>query len=124
SNASQPHTFTLKDNQGKTVRPLQNNSEMLDKLKSDGWVAREFITIPNGAGDQMNAWIMKPKNFDPNKKYPLFMYQYSGPGSQQVTNSWDGGNGLWFSHLVQQGYIVACVDGRGTGGRSEEHTSE
>ncbi len=117
SNASQPHTFTLKDNQGKTVRPLQNNSEMLDKLKSDGWVAREFITIPNEAGDQMNAWIMKPKNFDPNKKYPLFMYQYSGPGSQQVTNSWDGGNGLWFSHLVQQGYIVACVDGRGTGGK-------
>lgn len=45
------------------------------------------------------------------------MYQYSGPGSQQVTNSWDGGNGLWFSHLVQQGYIVACVDGRGTGGK-------
>jgi Dipeptidyl aminopeptidases/acylaminoacyl-peptidases len=78
-------------------------------------VTKEFFTIPNEAGDQMNAWIMKPKNFDPNKKYPLFMYQYSGPGSQTVANSWDAGNGLWFNHLVQKGYIVACVDGRGTG---------
>ncbi|MDO4225299.1 MAG: S9 family peptidase, partial [Bergeyella zoohelcum] len=53
--------------------------------------------------------------------YPLFMFQYSGPGSQQVTNSWDGGNALWFNHLVQQGYIVACVDGRGTGGKGTKY---
>jgi dipeptidyl-peptidase-4 len=63
----------------------------------------------------MNAWIIKPKNFDKNKKYPLFMFQYSGPGSQQVANSWDNGNGIWFEMLAQKGYIVACVDGRGTG---------
>lgn len=117
STAQRPHTYVLKDNSGKTVKELQNNNEMLGKLQADNWVAREYITVPNEVGDQMNAYILKPKNFDPNKKYPLFMFQYSGPGSQSVTNSWDGGNGIWFNHLVQQGYIVACVDGRGTGGK-------
>ncbi|KFF27301.1 S9 family peptidase [Chryseobacterium vrystaatense] len=115
STASKPYTFVLKDGNGKTVKELQNNNDQLQKLKADNFSEKEFITIPNGAGDQMNAWIIKPKNFDPNKKYPLFMFQYSGPGSQQVANSWDTGNTLWFNHLVQKGYIVACVDGRGTG---------
>mgnify|MGYP002078646888 FL=1 len=115
SSAKKPYTFVLKDGNGKTVKELQNNNEQLKKLEADNFVTKEFFTIPNEAGDQMNAWIMKPKNFDPNKKYPLFMYQYSGPGSQTVANSWDAGNGLWFNHLVQKGYIVACVDGRGTG---------
>jgi dipeptidyl-peptidase-4 len=115
STASKPYTFVLKDGNGKVVKELQNNNDQLQKLKTDNFIEKEFITIPNEAGDQMNAWIMKPKNFDKNKKYPLFMYQYSGPGSQQVTNSWDNGNALWFNHLVQKGYIVACVDGRGTG---------
>ncbi|HCA07130.1 S9 family peptidase [Chryseobacterium sp.] len=115
STASKPYTFVLKDGNGKTVKELQNNNDQLQKLKADNFSEKEFITIPNDAGDQMNAWIIKPKNFDPNKKYPLFMFQYSGPGSQQVANSWDTGNTLWFNHLVQKGYIVACVDGRGTG---------
>lgn len=117
SSSNTPAVYTLKDGNGKTIRELQNNNELLTKLKNDGWVDREYITIPNEVGDQMNAYIIKPKNFDPNKKYPLFMFQYSGPGSQSVTNSFDQGNGLWFNHLVQQGYIVACVDGRGTGGK-------
>lgn len=115
STASKPYTFVLKDGNGKVVKELQNNNEQLQKLKADNFVEKEFFTIPNESGDQMNAWIMKPKNFDKNKKYPLFMYQYSGPGSQQVSNSWDNGNAIWFNHLVQKGYIVACVDGRGTG---------
>ncbi|AZA93965.1 Prolyl tripeptidyl peptidase precursor [Chryseobacterium nakagawai] len=115
STAAKPHTYVLKDGNGKTVKELQNNNDQLQKLKADNFVEKEFITIPNAVGDQMNAWIMKPKNFDPNKKYPLFMFQYSGPGSQQVANSWDNGNTMWFNHLVQKGYIVACVDGRGTG---------
>ncbi|WP_347216792.1 S9 family peptidase [Chryseobacterium sp.] len=115
STAAKPHTYVLKDGNGKTVKELQNNNDQLQKLKADNFVEKEFITIPNAVGDQMNAWVMKPKNFDPNKKYPLFMFQYSGPGSQQVANSWDNGNAMWFNHLVQKGYIVACVDGRGTG---------
>ena len=115
SSAEKPYTYVLKDGNGKVLKELQNNEDQLKKLQADNLVTKEFFTIPNEAGDQMNAWIMKPKDFDPSKKYPLFMFQYSGPGSQQVTNSWDTGNGLWFNHLVQQGYIVACVDGRGTG---------
>lgn len=115
STANKPYVYTLKDGSGKSLKELQNNDALLSKLTADNIATREFITIPNEAGDQMNAYIIKPKNFDPNKKYPLFMYQYSGPGSQSVSNSWDGGNGLWFNHLVQKGYIVACVDGRGTG---------
>lgn len=115
SSAKQPYTYVLKDGNGKTVKELQNNYEQWKKLQADNFSTREFFTIPNENGDQMNAWIMKPKNFDKNKKYPLFMYQYSGPSSQQVSNTFDTGNGLWFSHLVQKGYIVACVDGRGTG---------
>lgn len=115
STASKPNTFVLKDGNGKAIKELQNNNEQLQKLKADQFVEKEFMTIPNEVGDQMNAWIMKPKNFDKNKKYPLFMFQYSGPGSQQVANSWDNGNAIWFNHLVQKGYIVVCVDGRGTG---------
>lgn len=115
STAAKPYTYVLKDGNGKTVKELQNNNDQLQKLKADNFTEKEFITIPNAVGDQMNAWVMKPKNFDPNKKYPLFMFQYSGPGSQQVANSWDNGNAMWFNHLVQKGYIVACVDGRGTG---------
>lgn len=115
SSATKPYTYVLKDQNGKTLKELQNNADQLKKLEVDNWVPKEFFTVPNEVGDQMNAWMMKPKNFDPSKKYPLFMFQYSGPGSQQVSNSWDMGNGLWFNHLVQQGYIVVCVDGRGTG---------
>ena len=115
ASASKPYTYVLKDGSGKLVKELQNNEEQKQKMLADGYITKEFFTIPNESGDQMNAWIMKPKNFDKNKKYPLFMYQYSGPGSQQVSNTWDTGNSLWFAHLVQKGYIVACVDGRGTG---------
>ncbi|MBD3904842.1 S9 family peptidase [Chryseobacterium sp. Ch-15] len=115
STAAKPYTFVLKDGNGKQLKELQNNDDQLKKLQADQFAVKEFITIPNAAGDQMNAWIIKPKNFDPNKKYPLFMFQYSGPGSQQVSNSWDNGNALWFEMLAQKGYIIACVDGRGTG---------
>lgn len=121
SSAQKPYTFTLKDGFGKTLKELQNNTAQLQKLQADQMVVKEFFTIPNEAGDQMNAYIMKPKDFDPNKKYPLFMFQYSGPGSQQVSNSWDQGNGIWFSMLVQKGYIVACVDGRGTGYKGSKY---
>lgn len=115
STSKVPHTYVLKDNNGKSLKELQNNKEQLDKLEADNFVPKEFFTIPNSVGDQMNAYIIKPKNFDKNKKYPVFMFQYSGPGSQQVSNSWDNGNGLWFNHLAQKGYLVVCVDGRGTG---------
>ena len=121
SSASKPYTYVLKDGNGKAVKELQNNNEQLEKLQKDNFVVKEFITIPNEVGDQMNAYVMKPKNMELGKKYPVFMFQYSGPGSQQVSNSWDQGNGFWFNHLVQQGYIVVCVDGRGTGHKGAKY---
>ena len=121
SSAEQPNTYTLRDFNGKTLRELQNNNSALKKLQSDGFVAKEFLQIPNKNGDQMNAWIIKPKDFSPNKKYPVLMYQYSGPGSQQVSNAWDGRNTIWFNLLAQKGYIVLCVDGRGTGYRGTKY---
>ena len=121
SSAEQPNTYTLRDFNGKTLRELQNNNSALKKLQSDGFVAKEFLQIPNKNGDQMNAWMIKPKDFSPNKKYPVLMYQYSGPGSQQVSNAWDGRNTIWFNLLAQKGYIVLCVDGRGTGYRGTKY---
>ena len=121
SSAEQPNTYTLRDFNGKTLRELQNNNSTLKKLQSDGFVTKEFFQIPNKNGDQMNAWMIKPKDFSPNKKYPVLMYQYSGPGSQQVSNAWDGRNTIWFNLLAQKGYIVLCVDGRGTGYRGTKY---
>ena len=121
SSAEQPNTYTLRDFNGKTLRELQNNNSALKKLQSDGFVAKEFFQIPNKNGDQMNAWMIKPKDFSPNKKYPVLMFQYSGPGSQQVSNAWDGRNTIWFNLLAQKGYIVLCVDGRGTGYRGTKY---
>ena len=121
SSAEQPNTYTLRDFNGKTLRELQNNNSALKKLQSDGLVTKEFFQIPNKNGDQMNAWMIKPKDFSPNKKYPVLMYQYSGPGSQQVSNAWDGRNTIWFNLLAQKGYIVLCVDGRGTGYRGTKY---
>ena len=121
SSAEQPNTYTLRDFNGKTLRELQNNNSALKKLQSDGLVTKEFFQIPNKNGDQMNAWMIKPKDFSPNKKYPVLMYQYSGPGSQQVSTAWDGRNTIWFNLLAQKGYIVLCVDGRGTGYRGTKY---
>jgi len=121
SSTEQPNTYTLRDFNGKTLRELQNNNSALKKLQSDGFVTKEFFQIPNKNGDQMNAWMIKPKDFSPNKKYPVLMYQYSGPGSQQVSNAWDGRNAIWFNLLAQKGYIVLCVDGRGTGYRGTKY---
>lgn len=121
SSAEQPNTYTLRDFNGKTLRELQNNNSALKKLQSDGFAAKEFFQIPNKNGDQMNAWMIKPKDFSPNKKYPVLMFQYSGPGSQQVSNAWDGRNTIWFNLLAQKGYIVLCVDGRGTGYRGTKY---
>ena len=121
SSAEQPNTYTLRDFNGKTLRELQNNISALKKLQSDGFVNKEFFQIPNKNGDQMNAWMIKPKDFSPNKKYPVLMFQYSGPGSQQVSNAWDGRNTIWFNLLAQKGYIVLCVDGRGTGYRGTKY---
>ena len=112
----QPTTYTLNEAKtGKEIQVIENNQALADKLKSYNLPAKEFFVLKTAKGNELNAWILKPKDFDPSKKYPVFMYQYSGPGSQQVNNDWNNSDDYWFLSLTQQGYIVACVDGRGTG---------
>ena len=98
----------------KIIRPIEDNADLKNKLSNYTLSTKEFSTIEIN-GNELNMWMIKPKDFDPNKKYPLLMYQYSGPGSQKVANSWNDTNDFWHQSLVQKGYIVACVDGRGTG---------
>ncbi|TDP03801.1 S9 family peptidase [Flavobacterium sp. 245] len=116
SSASQPTVYTLNDAKaGKEIQVIENNQALADKLKGYNLPSKEFFVLKTAKGNELNAWIMKPKDFDASKKYPVFMIQYSGPGSQQVVNGWGSSNEYWFMMLTQQGYIVACVDGRGTG---------
>jgi dipeptidyl-peptidase-4 len=115
SNAETPNVFTLhKAKTGKLLREIKNNEAVKNKLKGYKVSPKEFSTIAINGFD-LNMYTIKPLDFDPNKEYPMFMYQYSGPGSQNVSNSWGGSNDYWHQMLAQEGYIVVCVDGRGTG---------
>ena len=116
SSATEAPLYSLNLSQdGKQVQEIQNNTALTEKLKMYNIPTKEFFELTTEKGIKLNAWIFKPKDFDASKKYPVFMYQYSGPGSQQVNNSWLDTDDFWFMSLTQQGYIVACVDGRGTG---------
>lgn len=99
---------------GKIIRSIEDNTELKSKLAQYKISPKEFSTIEVN-GNQLNMWMIKPKDFDPNKKYPLLMFQYSGPGSQEVSNEWSDERDLWHQSLAQKGIIIACVDGRGTG---------
>ncbi len=116
SNTSTPSMHTLHNaKNGKVIRQIKNSKSLLQKLKGYKPLQdKEFSTI-NINGETLNMWIIKPANFDPTKTYPLLMYQYSGPGSQMVRNSWHNMNDFWYQILADQGYVIACVDGRGTG---------
>jgi dipeptidyl-peptidase 4 len=121
SSATKAPTFTLNDSKsGNVIKTIVSNEALEQKLAKYDVAPKEFTTITTEKGHTLNAWFIKPKDFDPNKKYPVFMYQYSGPGSQQVANQWNGTNDYWFMMLAQQGYIVACIDGRGTGFKGAE----
>lgn len=116
SSATQPTRYTLNEaKSGKQIQVIEDNATLASSLKKYDLPNKEFFVLKTEKGNELNAWIMKPKDFDATKKYPVFMYQYSGPGSQQVANQTNSGNDYWFMMLTQQGYIVACVDGRGTG---------
>lgn len=116
SSSSIPTRYSLNDSKtGNEVKVIEDNAALALKLKNYDLPAKEFFELTTEKGNKLNAWMIKPKDFDANKKYPVFMYQYSGPGSQEVANEWFNANDYWFMMLTQQGYIVACVDGRGTG---------
>ncbi|MFQ3238598.1 MAG: dipeptidyl-peptidase-4 [Olleya marilimosa] len=115
SSATTPYLYTLNDaNTGKVLKTIKDNKDLKETLKAYTISNKEFSTISVN-GNDLNMWMIKPANFDASKQYPLFMFQYSGPGSQQVANKWHSANDYWYQMLAQQGYIIACVDGRGTG---------
>jgi dipeptidyl-peptidase-4 len=115
TNTKTPYEFTLHDSKtGKLERNIKDNSELLEKEKAYEFSPKELSTIEIN-GNDLNMWMIKPSDFDPSKKYPLFMYQYSGPGSQQVSNTYFNSNDYWYQLLADEGYIIVCVDGRGTG---------
>ena len=117
SNSQTPTYVTLHDAKGKLIRVLKDNKALQEKVKEYGGVNKEFFTFKTSEGVELYGYMVKPPDFDPNKKYPVLMYQYSGPNSQTVVNRWGFG---WDMLLAQKGYITVCVDGRGTGGRGEE----
>ena len=119
SNANTPPIFTLHKADGSLIKTIEDNTEFQNKLEEYNISEKEFITIYTDNAD-LNAWIIKPPNFDDNKKYPLFMFLYGGPGSQKVLNRYEGNNFYWYQMLAQKGYVIACVDNRGTGGKGAE----
>nr|WP_034256335.1 S9 family peptidase [Arenibacter latericius] len=120
SSATTPPEFTLhRASNGNKIKDILDNRNLLVKLQDYNLSPKEFSTIEVN-GNELNMWMIKPTNFDANKKYPMFMTQYSGPGSQSVSNSWMGSNDYWYQMLADEGYIVVCVDGRGTGFKGAE----
>jgi len=115
SSATTPPEYTLNSSKsGDVIKAIKDNGKLTEILSNYNISKKAFSTIQIN-GNDLNMWMIKPADFDPSKSYPLLMYQYSGPGSQQVANTWHSANDYWYQHLAQQGYIVACIDGRGTG---------
>ena len=115
SSATTPPVYTLhKAQTGKELKKIKDNQALLEKLEAYAISPKEFSTLAIN-GNDLNMWMIKPQDFDATKKYPLLMFQYSGPGSQSVANRWMSSNDYWYQMLAAEGYIIACVDGRGTG---------
>ena len=120
SDAITPPKYQLrKTSNAKVIRTVLENTSLKQQITALGLPKKEFNTLMVN-GNELNMWMLKPKDFDPNKQYPLLMFQYSGPGSQQVANRWTSQRDLWHYLLTQKGVIVACVDGRGTGFRGSD----
>lgn len=118
SNANTPPVYTLCNNKGKIIRTLEKNESLLNKVKEYNFVKKEFFEFKNPDGITLMGFMVKPVNFDSAKKYPLFMFVYGGPESQEVTDEWDSSL-PWYQILSKNGYVVVCVDNRGTDNRGE-----
>lgn len=119
SSLGTPPVTTLRNAQGKVLTTLVDNAELKAKVDAVG-AQQSFFTFTTPEGVQLNGWMARPRNFDPSRRYPVVMYQYSGPGSQEVSDAWGTGfygGGVWESLLAQEGFISVIVDGRGTGAR-------
>lgn len=124
SDYDHPYVYTVRDNKGKVMSTLIDNASLRKKITNYGWTSKETFSFTTSEGVKLDGWMVKPAQFNASKQYPVILFQYSGPGSQQVTNSWNAGSmgqgGAFDYYLAQQGFIVVCVDGRGTGGRGSE----
>lgn len=121
SDTDTPTIYTVNDNKGKTLVVLEDNHELKETLSKYGSERKEFGKFKTEQGVELNYWIIKPAKMEQGKKYPLLFYVYGGPGSQEVLNSQSRFyDYMWFRMLAQKGYVVACVDGRGTGMRGEK----
>jgi dipeptidyl-peptidase-4 len=120
SSAKTPTYVSLHTNKGAVIRVLEDNAKAKAKFAEYQLSSTEFFSLTTSEGVNLNGYMIKPADFDPNKKYPVFMYVYGGPGSQNVADSWSGSRNMWFNYLAQKDYIVACVDNRGTGARGAE----
>ena len=120
SHANSPLKVTLNESSGKLVKVLEDNQELRDRLSNYALSQKEFFSFNTVEGTALNGYMIKPADFDPNKKYPVLMYVYGGPGSQNVTNAWGGTRDFWHHHLAAEGYVVVCVDNRGTGARGRD----
>jgi dipeptidyl-peptidase-4 len=117
SSANSPSSIAIYNAKGKQIRILENNEALTKKMQEFNLSKKELFMFKTTEGIELNAWMIKPQNFDPSKKYPVFLTFYGGPGRNMVNNSFDGGGYFWHQMLAQKGYIVMCVDNRGTGYR-------
>jgi dipeptidyl-peptidase-4 len=117
NNVETPNLVTLHDQTGKLIRTLEDNAALKNQVKEYALSKKEFFTFKTSEGVELNGWMIKPANFDQSKKYPVLMTQYSGPNSQSVLDKWSIG---WDDYMAQEGFVIACVDPRGTGARGEE----
>ena len=121
SDTDTPTIYTVNDNTGKVLVVLEDNKDLKAVLSNYGKERKEFGKFKTSSGQELNYWIIKPEKMESGKKYPLLFYVYGGPGSQEVLNSQSRASDyMWFRMLAQKGYVVACVDGRGTGMRGEK----
>ncbi len=115
SDEKTPPIYTLYQTRKNTpLYTILKNDDLSKTLEPFGFSRKEFSTLEIN-GETLNMWMIKPADFDPSKQYPMLMFQYSGPGSQQVANRWGDQRDLWHKSLANQGYVIACVDGKGTG---------
>ena len=127
STVDQPYQYVLFDNKGKQVRVLEDNQEFAERMKEYNLAKKELVTItdpafvlPDGTQLEMETWRILPPDFDPNKKYPVLIYVYGGPGHQTVMNSWNHSDYDWMQILAQNGIICVSINNRGGGARGQE----
>lgn len=120
STANQPPLYSVYDRVGQKIRDIETNTGLKNLIREYDFQPKEFFTFQNQGGTTLNGYMIKPSDFDPGREYPVFMFLYGGPGSQQVVDNWQSRYQAWFQMLARNGYIIACVDNRGTGGRGEE----